>query len=334
MEKVFQKAVKSKSVQEAVLYVENTDGSFSKSFGYGERGLDDLMLCASVTKLFTTTCILKLCEEVRIALTDRLTKFFNEETLKGLHVLKGQEYSYDLTISHLLFQNSGLPDSLEDGNNEYLMEGDYDVTFEQNLERTKSETPCFAPGNEKKAHYSNINFDMLGLIIEKIEGKPLAQVYEEMIFAPMEMKQTHLVTDANDAIPYCYCKGQRFERPKTVACSGAAGGCVSTPRDLMKFSKAFWGGRLFDKAVFDKLSVYRGLQANKGPINYGGGYMQISMEGLNSMFRCRGALVGHAGSTGSFVFYYPDKDLHIVGDLTEMNNPALPIRLVMRVAMA
>lgn len=66
------------------------------------------------------------------------------------------------------------------------------------------------------------------------------------------------------------------------------------------------------------------------PIQYGGGYMRISLNGLLTLFMGKGELVCH---TGSFAFYYPDKDLFLVGDVNQLANPALPIRLVMRLAM-
>lgn len=47
----------------------------------------------------------------------------------------------------------------------------------------------------------------------------------------------------------------------------------------------------------------------------------------------KGELIGHTGSTGSFAFYYPLKDLFIVGDVNQMANPALPIRLIIKLAM-
>ena len=48
----------------------------------------------------------------------------------------------------------------------------------------------------------------------------------------------------------------------------------------------------------------------------------------------KGELVGHSGSTGSFAFYFPDKDLFLVGDVNQLANPALPIRLAMRLAIS
>ena len=70
------------------------------------------------------------------------------------------------------------------------------------------------------------------------------------------------------------------------------------------------------------------------PIQYGGGYMRIPLNGLPTLFMGKGELVGHSGSTGSFAFYFPDKDLFLVGDVNQLANPALAIRLVMRLAMS
>lgn len=333
IKKVFDKTTKSKQIHEAVLYVESSDRSFSECYGYGGRDIDTPMICASVTKLFTTACVLRCCEEGKLSLDDKIGQYFDDEQLSGLHVYQGKEYSFELTVYDLLSQTSGLPDDLEDGDNSYLLENDYFTTFEQNLERTKVQTPRFAPGEGKRSNYANINFDLLGEILVKTEEKPLKQIYQEMIFTPLAMSDTYLATSEEDFIPYSYYGDDKFDRPKTVASSGAAGGCISTPRDLMAFSKGFWSDKLFDTSVFGNRIDYKRLQASKGPIHYGCGYMEIPMEGIWNLFLGKGELVGHCGTTGSFVFYYPEKDLHFVGDLTQVKNPALPIRLVMRLAM-
>lgn len=61
--------------------------------------------------------------------------------------------------------------------------------------------------------------------------------------------------------------------------------------------------------------------------------MRIPLDGIASLFRGNGELIGHSGSTGSFAFYCPIKDLFIVGDLNQMANAALPIKLSMRIAI-
>ena len=61
--------------------------------------------------------------------------------------------------------------------------------------------------------------------------------------------------------------------------------------------------------------------------------MRIKMGGFSTSFLGQGDLTGHSGSTGSFAFYYPDKELFFVGDFNQMKYPALPIRFVMQLAM-
>jgi CubicO group peptidase (beta-lactamase class C family) len=339
IQKIFNSATASSLINEACLLVANSKGDFSESFGYGGCDADSPMLAASITKLFTTSCVLKLCEQGRLSLEDAISRYFSRELLSGLHVFKGHEYSFDLTVSDLLFQTSGLPDDFEGWKNKgilkkVILEGDTYITFEQYLDEVKSLIPRFAPNTGKKAYYANMNFDLLGEILEKVTKMPLDAIYRQFIFEPLGMMKTYLPVDEKDFVPHVYYKSQRLERPKLIASCRASGGCVSTAKDLMTFSKAFWGGRLFDKKVFDHLCVYRKLQMTKGPIFYGGGYMQIPLGTPQTLFMGKGELLGHSGSTGSFAFYYPEKDLHFTGNTSQLAKPAAPVRLVMRLAMA
>ena len=335
----FDSATASSKIYESCLLVENSKGDFSESFGYGGRNVDTPMFIASITKLFTTTCVLKLCEQRRLSFDDTISKYFSRDLLSGLHALKGHEYSFNLTVSDLLFQTSGLPDAYEGLNNKNsilkkaILVGDIYITFEQYLNEVKSLAPRFAPNTGNKAFYSNMNFDLLGEILEKITDMPLAEIYRQFIFAPLDMIKTYLPTGEEDFIPYTYYKSQRLERPKLIASCRASGGCISTAMDLMIFSKAFWKGRLFDRNIFERLCRYRKLQISKGPIFYGGGYMQIPLGTLRTLFMGKGELLGHSGSSGSFAFYYPLKDLYFTGDMLQLTKPDAPIRLVMRLAM-
>jgi CubicO group peptidase (beta-lactamase class C family) len=334
-QKIFDSATASSRIHEACLLVENSKGDFSESFGYGGRHADSPMIAASVTKLFTTACVLQLCEQGRLSFDDTISRYFDRDLLSGLHVFKGHEYSFDLTVSDLLFQTSGLPDSFEDRKNDgilkkVILEGDTYITFEQYLDEIKSLIPRFAPNTGKKAYYANMNFDLLGEILEKITEMPLNEIYRQFIFTPLGTTKTYLPVGKKDFVPHVFYKSQRLERPKLLASCRASGGCVSTAKELITFSKAFWEGSLFDKKIFERLCIYRKVQMNKGPICYGGGYMQIPLNTPLTLFMGKGELLGHSGSTGSFAFYYPEKDLHFTGDMSQLASPASPIRLVMR----
>jgi CubicO group peptidase (beta-lactamase class C family) len=320
-----------------VLFVENTNGDFSYSNSYGGKELNSPLLMASITKLFTTTCILALQEQERLSLTDKISDYFDDTTMNGLHIYAGKEYSYELTISDLLFQISGLPDEFEETHNsgkiDFISEDLY-IGFTDYIASVKKSKPHFAPRTAHKAYYANINFDLLGEIIEKVTNLPLDQVFKQIIFEPLGLCNTYLPISEKDFIPDIYYKNKSIRRPKIVMSSRASGGCITTAYELMIFIKSFFGGKLFSKTIFDKLSIYNRLQVSKGPIYYGGGYMKIPLDGLTTLFMGKGELIGHSGSTGSFAFYYPDKDLFFVGDVNQMANPALPIRLVIKLAMS
>ncbi|WP_322413775.1 serine hydrolase, partial [Clostridium perfringens] len=116
-----------------MLVIEYTCGAFSFSKSYGGKELDSPLLMASITKLFTTTCILVLQEQGKLSLDDKITKYFNNSMLRGLHVYYGKEYSFDLTLSDLMFQTSGLPDIFEEGKastKNKIVKKDFCITFE------------------------------------------------------------------------------------------------------------------------------------------------------------------------------------------------------------
>lgn len=336
IDKIFNKITSSKHIHEGVLFVENTNGDFSYSKEYGGKDVDSPLLMASITKLFTTTCILGLLEKNELSLDDRLTKYFDNELLSNIHVFGGKDYSFDLTLSDLLFQTSGLPDVFEEGGNSAksrAIEEDYYTTFSEQVALVKNLKPHFAPRPKRKAYYADINFDMLGEIIEKVTNTTLDDAYKKYIFEPLALESTYLPEHENDVIPNIYYMDKSIYRPKVIRSSLASGGCITTARELMIFTKAFFGGELFNKELFEQLSASNKLQASMGPIYYSSGYMRIPLNGWITLFMGKGDLMGHSGSTGSFAFYYPIKDLFMVGDLNQMGYAALPIRLSMKLAL-
>lgn len=333
IDKLFNQVTKGKNIFEGAILIENSSGDFSYSKGY-ERDIDTLMLMASITKLFTTTCILALMEEGRISLSDKISKYFDDEILKGLHVYKGREYSFDLTVENLLFQTSGLSDFYLDGAGSILKRvfiGDFSYTFEEELAWGKSMNPRFAPGAKGKAYYSDINFDLLGKIIEEINGSTLQEAYEKYIFQPLNLQNTYLAREASDFVPHTYYKSERIERATFIRSCYASGGGVTTARELMIFLKAFWSGKLFSKEVFKRIEAHNPLQMSYYPIHYSGGYMRIE---AGYPFGKKDTLVGHSGSTGAFAFYCPNKDLFFVGDIPQIASPSICVRLAMRAALA
>ena len=322
------------SKSKAVIYIESTDGKFSTSHNHGERTIDTPMLMASITKMFTSACVLILCDAKKISLDDKISTYLDKDTMANLHVYKGRDYSNDLTISHLLFQTSGFSDYFlhkkSSLNWKKSIQTDHKFTFNDIVTESKKLNPLFPP-NDKKAFYTDTNYDLLGKILENVTGLSLAEIYKQFIFKPLNMNDTYLPTKEDDFVPPITFKGEQFHRPKVIKSCGASGGGISTPKDLMTFSKAFWHGKLFNKDMLEKLAIYKKAMP-MSPIYYGGGYMRMKAGGFYTNFKGKGDIIGHSGFTGSFMFYYPHLDLHFVGDLAQIA-PSKTIRLVLKLIM-
>lgn len=270
---------------------------------------------ASITKMYTTTVIFALADEGKLSLEDPISKYLSEEVTNGIHVYKGTDYGKQITISQLLSQTSGLPDYYTENGKEFKALGasfskDQGINFDEILVRTRGLNPHFAPGTKNKAFYSNLNFDLLGKIIEQITGESLENNYETYIFTKLKVTDTYLFQKGMEfSFPGVWYKGEIYKVPNILATVGASGGMVSTRSDNMKFLKAFFGGELFDSAdlkVMEK--TYRKLQFF--PMQYGTGIMRFSMFGSPE-------LIGHSGSTGTLCYYSPKYHVYVTGTINE-----------------
>lgn len=214
----------------------------------GNLASDQPYFIASTTKLFTTAIILKLKAAGKLSLDDNISQYLSLPILSGLHVFHGKDYAQALTIKQLLAHTSGLPDYFQGkGTNgksleNELMEGnDQSWTFEQAMERTKDMAPLFAPGTNRKAKYSDANFQLLGKIIEAITQRSYAENCHAFIMEPLGLAHTYLYQDPADQTPQkLYFKAQELHIPKAMASFGPDGGIVSTSADMLVFIEAFF----------------------------------------------------------------------------------------------
>lgn len=329
LEKYFDKLTTSPKVHEAILYCENSNGDFTWSKSYGDKTLDTPMVAASITKLFTTTCILRLYQEGKLKLDDKITEYLAPACIKNLHSYKGIDYSQDLTINNLLHHTSGLPDFYLAGKNSIynkVKTTDFSYSFQDEIAWTKSLQAIFPPSSGNKAFYADVNFDLLGKIIEAVTELSYQEACKKYIFEKLSLAKTFIASKETDEIPSLYYKSEKIKRNKFISSCYANGGAITTARELMIFLKAFWLGELFDKSLFDEISNSNKLQLSFYPICYAGGYMKIE---ASLPFSKKSILVGHSGSTGSFAFYCKDKDIFFVGDIPQISDPSLPVRFVM-----
>lgn len=322
LDKLLDKAIDNKKIFGSVINIESSDGEFSWIKAAGKMETDTQYAIASITKMYTAAVIIKLIEEELLSFDDTIDRFFPKEYLSGLHIYKGKEYTYSITIRQLLSHTTGLPDCYTEKNVkgksyfDEMCEKDRALTFDEALERTKSLRPHFINGEKGKAFYSDINFDLLGEIAKKIADKELECIYNQFIIEPLRLGHTSLGKATSIFAPI-YLNTNPLNRPLFVASAGASGGIVSTAQDTMKFLKSFYTGKLFNKSYLPMLYQWNRIQWF--PIEYGMGMMRCKMSRLMSPLFPAREIIGHSGSTGTFAFYCPSQSLFITGTINQIN---------------
>ena len=305
----------------------------------GDLSAQQPYFIASTTKLFTTAIILHLRAEGKLKLDDKISNYIDPSVLSGLHLYKGKDASEELTIKQLLSHTSGLPDyfqgkgaggrSLEDE----ITEGkDQSWTFDQALERTKKMKPLFAPGARNKANYSDINFQLLGRIIEVITKKTYSQNCTELIIQPLGLTKTYLYQDVEDKTPKpLYYKSSPLHIPQAMTSFGADGGMVSTSHDMLVFIEAFFKGKLFPQAYIDELQEWNSIFF---PMRSGIG---IHLFKLPWFFNPTGAVpyfIGHSGLSGALAFYSPKENIFIAGTVNQVAHPDISFKVMIKLTLA
>ncbi len=178
---LFDKYTQEKNIYESIVLVGKGTGETIFSKAYGGKDIDSPIIAASITKMFTAACIFILIQQGYIKLDDNLLNFYEPAYLNGLHFYKGKDYSYNLKISDLLCQTSGLADIYEEGKNcikKQAIISDTFISFDKNIALTKEKEAHFPPNCKNNAHYADINYNILGDIIEKVTKCPLERVFE------------------------------------------------------------------------------------------------------------------------------------------------------------
>lgn len=324
---LIKKAVDNKSIFSLALKVENSEGSISWSGAAGEMVVDDRFFVASVTKLYVTAVIMKLIEDNKLSLNDKISKFLPESYFNRLHVLKGIDYSDKITIYHLITNTSGLPDYFFHKQNngrtvaDNLMEGnDEQWPIERTIELIKKLKPKFKPGAKGKASYSDSNYQLLGKIIEIITNKEIGEVFQDFIFSELSLNNTYVYNSLDDNSPVPFYFGDRkLWLPNYMTSIAPEGGIVSTVDEVMIFLKEFFRGRFFPKEKIDELKKWNFILPPPGLFLYGIGLEKIWIPRIASPFKYPSDILGFWGQTGSFAFYNPKSDLFFCGTTNQIN---------------
>jgi CubicO group peptidase (beta-lactamase class C family) len=287
---------------------------------YGRRSLrpaamdmtvDTVFDLASLTKpLATATSLLLLVDQGKVRLDDSVAKHLPAFAVKGKEAI---------TVEQLLLHTSGLM-----ADNPLA---DYQDGRDKAIERVLALAPQRPPGS--RFVYSDVNYIVLGLLVERISGMPLDQFAARHVFGPLGMSETTFLPGTKlheRAAPTEQRDGHwllgEVHDPRAARLGGVAGhaGLFATADDLAVFCRVLLdGGRLDGKQVLP-VSVVKALTAprpvplandKKGLRTLGWDVDTPFSANRGSGFRA-GTGLGHTGFTGTSIWIDPDSGTAVV----------------------
>ncbi|MBL7811364.1 MAG: beta-lactamase family protein [Bacteroidetes bacterium] len=231
------------------------------------------MQIASLSKPFCATAVMQMILKNKLKLSDSLRHFFPELPY------------HSVTIEHLLSHSSGIP--------EYVFFADHHRTDSSGLLTNagviqlfaeKKPPFWFAPG--KKHHYVNTNFVLLASILEKISGKPYPALLQELIFKPLGMLQTRVLSPGESVLGMPvqghYGNGAVFPDDYQDGTYGDKN-IVSTASDLFRFYRGLRDNTLFPEVMRTVMTRVRWSHA-RGESDYGLGWRRREIFGEDWIF--------------------------------------------------
>ncbi len=272
--------------------------------GYGKADLElgvsateeSVFRIASVTKQFTAAAIMRLAERGKLALDDDFTKYIDYPT-----------HGKTVTIRHLLNHTSGIrnytdiPGFFETGTAR-------DLRPEEVLDPVRNLPLDFEPGT--KWEYSNTNYHLLGMIIEKVSGTPYAKHMLDEFFTPLSLAHTRYDT-ASDVIPG-RARGYGVINGATVNASYlsmtipySAGGLLSTASDLVQWQLDLIAGKVVSPDSYRQMTTPTKL-SDGHTTPYGFGFFMSDVDGHPNLMH-EGGIPGF----NSILVYFTKEELSI-----------------------
>src|SRR5580693_4080615 len=308
---IVQEAIRDGQIPGAVVLVGH-DGEIIYRKAFGERALeprreamteDTIFDVASLTKVIaTTTAVMQLAEKGQIRVNDPVVKYIPEFAENGKE---------EITVRELLTHHSGLPKDLDLSQ---PWEG-----RETALRMAYADRPIYAPGSQFL--YSDVNFIVLGALVERVSGMSLEEYCQKNIFVPLKMAHTRFLPPPSWApkiAPTQYDEHDKMLRgivhdPTARRMGGMAGhaGLFSTADDLATLAEALLdGSSILSPLMIEKMTTPQ--QPPTSQVLRGFGW------DIDSPFSSpRGDLLpvgsfGHTGFTGTSLWIDPTTGTYII----------------------
>jgi D-alanyl-D-alanine carboxypeptidase len=265
----------------------------------------------STVKTFTAVTILLLAEDGLLALDDKITGYLSGKVIEEL------DNAENCSIRQLLNHSSGIYNYIQ--NLQFQTASINDLTKvwqpEDLLSYAYGKPAYFKPGEDVR--YSNTNYVLLGMIIEKITGKAFYQVFKERIFDPLHLTATSFA--AEDPVPDNIIRGyidlySNLQLLESTYYSGwdyfsADGGLISNPHDLNTFCSALFGGHLLSAESLQLMLTWEEPETQDPdfyPIAYGLGIFRIDTPYGTAYFHS-GDAIGYFAT----MMYFPQYETSV-----------------------
>jgi D-alanyl-D-alanine carboxypeptidase len=234
----------------------------------------------STVKTFTAVTIFLLAEEGLLSLDDKIEKYLPDNILDKLSNARQS------TIRQLLNHSSGIYNYIRSMKFQTASVNDLTRVWhpDELLEYAYNKPAAFKCGED--VDYSNTNYVLLGMIIEKVTGEPFYQAFKTRIFEPLHLESTQFA--AEDPVPANIIRGyidfySKLQLMESTDYSGwdyytADGGLISTVHDLSLFMKALFSGELISESSLGEMltwQVPKNTDPGFYPISYGLGIFKI-----------------------------------------------------------
>ncbi|MGC0421131.1 serine hydrolase domain-containing protein [Embleya sp. AB8] len=303
----------------AIAAVHDANGTWRGGAGVSDRATgapvhaDGRFRIGSVTKTFVATTVLQLAGEGRLGLNDPVARH-----LPGLlPKVKGKDST--ITVRQLLNQTSGLWDPTNEPGGIFPDLDDPTVfrtwAARGGLNRTytpkqlvtaavgdpkvpgSGHAPYFEPGAGWA--YSNTNYTIAGMLIEKVTGHPYAQEIDRRILRPLGMQRTSF-PGTSTRIPGIHAKSYWYLGPDAMdvtehnpSWGGAAGEMISTTDDLLRFNRALLNGRLLRPTEMREMQTTTAIGPQPGGARYGMGLARLPLS-CTTVWGHNGGIFGYS----------------------------------------
>lgn len=269
---------------------------------------DDTIRIASISKTFTAVAVLRLIDRKKLRLTDALNKY-----------VKGVPNGGQINIRKLLAMTAGIYNFTRDDQFNAAFSADplYPAWKPADLlPILQRHAPDFAPG--EMASYSDSNYILLGMVIEKVTGKPVHKVIDRLArIAGLDRTRSPTTAELTEPFAHGYYAGDDGTGPLqdytavNPDVAWTAGNMTSTIGDLKRWAKLLATGKLLSQRLSARQTTFRAISTGAPRIAYGLGIFKL------------GDWVGHNGEIYGFntaMFYLPGQNARIVISANKSTN--------------